>query len=76
MNILTFLLVVWVTDQNGDIDRFILDSQLSYSDCESSATSIEIDNARASYACVIDLSAPYVEPFTLLVEHSPKATSE
>ena len=76
MNMLTFLLVVWVTDQNGNIDRFILDSQLSYADCESSATSIQINTGRASYACVIDLSAQYVEPFTLLVDPSSKVISE
>jgi len=52
----------------GNVERFIMDSQLSYDDCKASAQSIQIDTARASYVCVLDLMPAYDQPFSLIVE--------
>ena len=68
MNFLSFLLVVFVTMPDGNVERFVMDSQLSFEDCQASAQSIQIDTARASYVCVLDLMPAYDQPFSLIVE--------
>lgn len=68
MTFFSFLLVVFVTMPDGNSERFIMDSQLTYDDCQASAQSIQIDTARASYVCVLDLMSAYDQPFSLIVE--------
>ena len=68
MTFFSFLLVVFVTMPDGNVERFIMDSQLAFEDCQASAQSIQIDTARASYVCVLDLSPDYIQPFSLIVE--------
>lgn len=68
MGIFSFILVVFVTMPDGNVERFIMDSQLTYDDCQASAQSIQIDTARASYVCVLDLMPAYDQPFSLIVE--------
>lgn len=53
---------------DGNVERFVMDSQLTFDDCQASAQSIHIDNARASYVCVFDLMPAYDQPFSLIVE--------
>ncbi len=67
MDLLSFLLVVFVTTGDGEVNSFVMDSQLSYADCALSGASIEPMDARAVWVCVPDLRPHAEEPFSLLV---------
>lgn len=66
MDLLSFLLVVFVTTSDGEVNEFVMDSQLSYEDCQLSGESIEPMDASANWVCVPDLRPQVQEPFSLL----------
>lgn len=51
---LSFLLVVFITTPDGEVNRFVMDSQLSYTDCQLSGRSIEPLDGNAQWVCVPD----------------------